>query len=270
MHKTAKRQQIAFIFIALLILCRMASLPVQGTPLSVPPLLAQQPNSLASTISLAPPDTSIPTLARQHSGRLLPVSNINQYPQLRNGCEATAIAILLNYYGCTVSKYDVAYTYLPRVDFTPKATEDSLRTGPDPNVAYPGDPATYSGFYCFQQPAIQAIDAAMQQANLPYKGTQVALTSAKDFFALLDNGTPLLIWISIDNTPLRTEPAFAWRINTTGKIYEPYINCHALVVSGYNQNVFYLRDPRGEKFTLPHDTLMSSFAFAGKRAVVIL
>lgn len=61
-----------------------------------------------------------------------------------NGCEATALTMLLQYYGFAADKLSVAYDYIPRSDFT--YTWFSTY-GPDPASAYAGDPALF-GFYC--------------------------------------------------------------------------------------------------------------------------
>ena len=75
---------------------------------------------------------------------LLDVPVVYQWPEMPNGCEATALTMLLQYYGFAADKLSVAYDYIPRSDFT--YTWFSTY-GPDPASAYAGDPALF-GFYC--------------------------------------------------------------------------------------------------------------------------
>ena len=58
--------------------------------------------------------------------------------------------------GVPADKLDLAYGYIPRGDI--EETTDG-RTGPDPELAYAGDPAAGLGFYCFAQPVAQGANA---------------------------------------------------------------------------------------------------------------
>ena len=49
---------------------------------------------------------------------LLDVPVVYQWPEMPNGCEATALTMLLQYYGFAADKLSVAYDYIPRSDFT--------------------------------------------------------------------------------------------------------------------------------------------------------
>lgn len=90
--------------------------------------------------------------ARSRFGVQLPVRTVLQNPELPNGCEAASLAALLKYKGVPADKLDLAYGYIPRGDI--EETTDG-RTGPDPELAYAGDPAAGLGFYCFAQPVAQ-------------------------------------------------------------------------------------------------------------------
>ncbi|MTQ81961.1 C39 family peptidase [Ruthenibacterium lactatiformans] len=80
--------------------------------------------------------------ARSRFGVQLPVRTVLQNPELPNGCEAASLAALLNYKGVPADKLDLAYGYIPRGDI--EETTDG-RTGPDPELAYAGDPAGGTG-----------------------------------------------------------------------------------------------------------------------------
>ena len=45
------------------------------------------------------------------------VEPVMQLPELPNGCEAASLAAVLQFYGYSVDKLDLAYGYIPRVDF---------------------------------------------------------------------------------------------------------------------------------------------------------
>lgn len=81
--------------------------------------------------------------ARSRFGVQLPVRTVLQNPELPNGCEAASLAALLKYKGVPADKLDLAYGYIPRGDI--EETTDG-RTGPDPELAYAGDPAAAWAF----------------------------------------------------------------------------------------------------------------------------
>ena len=70
--------------------------------------------------------------------------------------EWIALQVKSALYGVPADKLDLAYGYIPRGDI--EETTDG-RTGPDPELAYAGDPAAGLGFYCFAQPVAQGANA---------------------------------------------------------------------------------------------------------------
>lgn len=77
---------------------------------------------------------------------ILPVVTMFQLPELPNGCEATVLTTVLQYYGFPVDKVQIAYEYIPRKDFI---MQGDKRYGPDPNNAYLGAPSTTIGLLLF-------------------------------------------------------------------------------------------------------------------------
>lgn len=63
---------------------------------------------------------------------------ISQLPTLPTGCESACAAMLLNYYGCTVTAEEFASYYLPTGD-APHMDENGELIGCDPWEAFPGD-----------------------------------------------------------------------------------------------------------------------------------
>lgn len=85
-----------------------------------------------------------------------------QEPALPNGCEAASLASVLDYYGLQADMLDLAYGYIPRQDFYQAA--DGSRIGPNPETAYPGDPASL-GFYCFAGALCEGANTYLQKAG---------------------------------------------------------------------------------------------------------
>ena len=66
---------------------------------------------------------------------------IRQLPQLRTGCEVTALAMVLSYYGYPADKVNLAMNYLPRTPITYSQGNDGRRIGPDMDQYFVGDPS---------------------------------------------------------------------------------------------------------------------------------
>ena len=79
----------------------------------------------------------------------LDVENIDQNPELPNGCEITSAAIVLNYLGFSVDKVTLAEEYLPmHVPYWEA----------DPNLEFMGDPADELAFYCLPGAVVTAVN----------------------------------------------------------------------------------------------------------------
>ena len=70
------------------------------------------------------------------------------------------------YYGLQADMLDLAYGYIPRQDFYEGA--GGARFGPNPERAYPGDPAAM-GFYCFAGALCDGANTYLEKAGDVYK-----------------------------------------------------------------------------------------------------
>lgn len=86
--------------------------------------------------------------AQATTRRIKDVPYISQLPTLPTGCESAGAAMLLNYYGCTVTAEEFASYYLPTGD-APHTDENGELIGCDPWEAFPGDPFSETGWGCY-------------------------------------------------------------------------------------------------------------------------
>lgn len=206
---------------------------------------------LATAASWASPPPVRETLAGvSYTGRLdlpggplparvvLPAETIYQWPELPNGCEAATLAMLLRGYGFAADKLDLAYTYIPREDFS--YLEDAA-FGPDPQQAYAGDPSAF-GFYCFAGALKEGADAYLASVGSALRAADLTGCSAPELRAALAQGHLLAVWATIDLEPLK-ESGFTWTLNGDGTLYRPYSNLHCMLLYGYDKDHYYLLDP---------------------------
>lgn len=195
----------------------------------------------------------------------LPVPELLQLPQLRNGCEATSLAALLRYRGIRASKLDLAYSYIPREDFTESPYGN---TGADPERAYPGDPATMQGYYCFAAPLAQGANRYLRDLGSSMHAFNVTGVTAQGLEQYIRSGDPVVVWITLDLSEPYTG-SVTWIIRNTGEVYTPYMNLHCVVLMGWGRDTCTLMDPLQGICTVDRQAFLKSFEEVGCRALVI-
>ncbi len=120
----------------------------------------------------------------------LDVPYISQLPELRNGCEITASAMLLNYFGINVDKCTLADDYLPKL---------YPYNAADPEEGYMGDPYTVWGYYCMTKPIVTAInDYLTDQAAPLWEAVDLSGATLADIQDCIARGLPVQAWVTID------------------------------------------------------------------------
>ena len=198
--------------------------------------------------------------------RDLPVQPVLQEPALPNGCEAASLASVLNYYNVQADMLDLAYAYIPRQDFY--EDEQGNRVGPDPEYAYPGDPATSIGFYCFAGAVCEGANAYLEAAGSSLRAYDVTGITQAGLEQYLADGTPVIVWVTTDWQEPRLGE-YTWYVEGTDEVYTPYVNLHCLVLTAMGQTKCKTADPlRGEQ-TVDKQTFLDIFASVGSHAVII-
>ncbi len=184
----------------------------------------------------------------------LPVENIYQYPDLPNGCEATALAICMNYRGYPVDKNEIADNYMPTVP----RWNDVVR---DPNFYYMGDPhiagGRGSGFYCLPNCVCLAVENYNESNGTEITYADLTGHPVSDLYELVGQGYPVMVWATQQwNEPIRLRSGLFQRM-------------HCVVLSGYTNATVTIKDP------IYGETIMDRYLFEnrwiqqGSYAVVI-
>lgn len=136
--------------------------------------------------------------AQATTRRIKDVPYISQLPTLPTGCESASAAMLLNYYGCTVTAEEFASYYLPTGD-APHTDENGELIGCDPWEAFPGDPFSETGWGCYST----VIERAMNEflTNTGYHAERLSGVPLYRLKSYIDNNTPVMIWATICMEP---------------------------------------------------------------------
>lgn len=185
-----------------------------------------------------------------------------QYPQLPTGCEATSLAMLLNWADQSVSKDDVAAKL-------PKGKKvkwiDGGWYGANPNQQFVGDPYTDSddgSFGVFEKPILATIEMFM-----PGKGVNLTGQEFNDLLAMVHSGKPVLAWTTLKQN--QTYYTGTWQ-DETGRTIDWYHYEHAVVITGIDEGNVIVHDPDTGKEEYYDKTLFKqNWISMGKRAVTL-
>lgn len=185
----------------------------------------------------------------------LDVDNIDQNPELPNGCEITSAAIVLQYLGFSVDKVTLAEEYLPTCVPYWEA---------DPEVEFMGNPQDELAFYCLPGAIVTAVNAYLEDVGSDYVAQDISGAPAEELYRWVADGTPVLVW----TTRAFTDPLY----NDTFQLPDgswPYSNSHCLVLTGYDIDTCYLADPMLEVESVDRETFDDVYTERGQYALVI-
>lgn len=190
--------------------------------------------------------------------RSLNVGEKYQYPDFPNGCELTALQMLMNYNGIAANKYAINQ-YLPKT---------GLRNA-DPELAYIGEPTSASnGFYCYAAPMVSS-------ANTYFKNEGIS-KQAKDktgmnilflFHRVAVDKQPVAVWFTTDyKSP---EYSLSTYTDKNGQKQKLYKNLHCVVVEGMGNGKVKIVDPIKGKQSVYFWQFIKLYYQMGQRAFVI-
>lgn len=189
--------------------------------------------------------------------QLLDVPLLNQMdqPQLKNGCEVTSLAMILNYNGVTVTKNELANMIktVPLIDGNNKKG--------NPNIGFVGDMVNGPGLSVYNGPIF---DLAKKFAGK--KAVNLTNSPFVDLLKKVSKGYP--VWVITTND---FEPGAKFQKWDTlqGTIYITYSG-HSAVITGYDENYIYVNDPYGFKNRkVEIESFINSWEEMGKQAIVI-
>ena len=165
---------------------------------------------------------------------------IFQLPELPTGCEVTALAMMLNYYGLETDKTQLAGEYLPTVPAQFYYGEDGLLYGPDMNRFFVGDPFTEGGYICGTEAILTAANSYLADRDSSLLALDASSSSPEDLFRLVSQDTPVLVWVTIVLED--RQPTEGW-YSPEGVYQEWSTNDHGAVLIGYSEDTVTLADP---------------------------
>jgi|GEM_PF-2379766 hypothetical protein len=191
-------------------------------------------------------------------------SQKTNYPQ---GCELIALVNSMLRLGLDpdVSHFNV--WYFINEDFT---SRNGKRFGPDPEEAYAGNPASYGGYYCFENVSITSGNHYLKDHKSSYRLKNITGADKEEIKSYIADGFPVVFWalLNFDVTP-RYGAQNGWYIKGTNEFYNPYINLHCMTIVGYDDKKgFNICDSlSSSEYWVSYDKFMKSSEALGSRMI---
>lgn len=170
----------------------------------------------------------------------VPLENQNEGSiPLENGCEITALSMLLNYYGYETNKNELA----EQLSYVPLYENEWQDIHGNPHDGFVGN--IYGG-YDAMGVAVEPIAAVA--ADYVEMTHSIVASSSTDFTELaniVQAGTPVWVVTTVDFQVPTADDFLIWQ-TTSGEITVSPL-CHAVVVTGVDSQHVYVNDPYGYK-----------------------
>lgn len=197
------------------------------------PVIALSEPLLDAPVPLPTADAPGPAPAPvEHHYQVPNTPALSQLPELPNGCEAVAAAMLLNWAGLPVTKEEVADA-LPRGEM-PAENEDGAFVGGNPEDVFVGNPYE-AGYGIYHKPMYTTMNQLM-----PGRFEDITGASFDTLLHTIEAGKPAMIWATehMDTPYLDLE----WQ-DEEDRLVEWYQPEHALLLIGWDDDYAYMNDP---------------------------
>ncbi len=177
-----------------------------------------------------------PQNAPESTEKIIEISPLCQYPILPTGCEPTAVATVLNYYGDDITAEEFARDWLLCSNNFYYSNGELF--GPSPNDFFVGDPFSKKSYGCYLTPVMRAVNENSQSCRAERIKETSLFQLCKDY---IDNDKPILIWATMSMKPL--EEGNVWYLKD-GSAFTWTAGEHCYVLVGYDERHYFLADPQ--------------------------
>ncbi|MEG2428964.1 MAG: C39 family peptidase, partial [Oscillospiraceae bacterium] len=197
--------------------------------------------------------------------KVIDVPYISQKGILPNGCESVSATMLLQYYGFEITPQKFISDYLVK---SPVKVKWGCRYGPNPKLAYAGDPRSEKNSYgCFAPVIEKSLNDYMPEDYFAQTFKNKSLeTLAHDY---IDNDIPVLVWATVGMDEV--DKILQWQSYDKKETFLYPSNEHCMVFVGYDENNYYFNDPYNSNGVIgyPKEKAISSYNSLGCQAVII-
>jgi len=199
---------------------------------------------------------------KQRQSNLLAINSINQQPELPKGSEITCLATVLEFYGITADKCDLADNYL----------EKGTAGSDSPYQCFIGNPrSSFQSYGCYAPVIVNASVKYLEAMEITgYVSEDISGTaqSMDDYYRYVNKGIPVIMWATKDLVASNAQRT--WKTDYGTYVWKSNEHCYVLV--GYNRvnNMVSLADPAtGKVIEKDADELWTRHQEQYSQAVVV-
>lgn len=208
---------------------------------------------------------SEPDMSDSHMIKEFPV--LNQMPELPTGCEITAMTMVLNYYGYSTDKVQMATEYLPTLSSADVYLgDDGILYGNDMNQYFIGDPTTQDGIICGTNAIISATNTFLNANGGGLHAVDKTGTDADRLYRLVKEDIPVVVWCTIGMEDRQNTQGW---YTENGQYIDWSKNDHGAVLIGYTKETVTIADPISGIVDYDKDQFEKVFSSRGKQCVIL-
>ncbi|MHC5268828.1 C39 family peptidase [Enterococcus sp. LJL98] len=195
-----------------------------------------------------------------HSALLdVPLENQNEGIALGNGCEVTALSMLLRYYGYETNKNQLA----EMLDYVPVFIDS--KTHGDPHDGFVGD---ITGGLDAMGVAVEPIARVAEAVVADQYQVISQEQTFSDLESLIEQGIPIWTVVTVDFQVPTMDDFMVWQ--TQNGFIEVTPLCHAAVITGMDEAFIYVNDPYGEtNRPVPKEDFQSIYEQLGSQSLYL-
>ena len=191
----------------------------------------------------------------------------NQRKNFQNGCELIALINSIRCLGAEISETEIYYVLANFFEMVPFYWSGGKMYGPDPAVAYAGNPSSSGGFYSFEGVSERAGNKLLANMKKKMKMKNINGANLEEIKDYIADGKPVVFWALLNFGSSVRYCNTGWYINET-EYYVPYSNLHCMTVIGYDDEneTFKICDSLSDAlYWIPYKTFLESATALGNR-----
>lgn len=189
----------------------------------------------------------------------VPLANQLDEPSLENGCEVTALSMLLNYYSYNYNKN----TLQEKINKEPYQDEQNYFG--DPDIGFVGDASGKTPGSGVNVGPVYEL--ATQLVKSPYEVVNSTGISLNDLLGKVRDGHPVWVITTIDYQVPMENDFVDWPTRNGMKQFS--IKHHAAVITGFNHEEVFLNDPYGKEVTVKKNIFEQIYIKTGQQSLYI-
>ena len=217
-------------------------------PVGAEPETAVEPEtSVEGTSQTSTEPVKEDVLTVENGKVMINVPYIDQSTAWPTGCESVSAVMLLQFLGIGIDVDAFIENYL---ETRPMEYRGNLIFGPDPRVAFAGDPYDPDSYGCYAPVIRNAMEKALNAADPAITGPEGKKLEVLDLTGVpmeellsdyIDQGMPVVFWATIDLVESFRGPV--WTVDETGAKFIWTSREHCMLLVGYDDRNYYFNDP---------------------------